>query len=75
MNVRPDVFFAGDRSPNLPLLESVRPIDQGTFISTSGIGTYPAASVVMTDLCDRITLAALGFFLFQVYRTPEPAHH
>jgi len=40
MNVRPGVFYAGDRSPNLFFCGE--PIDQGTFISTSGICTDPA---------------------------------
>jgi hypothetical protein len=40
MNVRPGVFYAGDRSPNL--FFCCEPIDQGTFIPTSGICTYPA---------------------------------
>jgi hypothetical protein len=63
MNVRPAVFFAGDRSSQSAV---VFVSDRSrTFISTSGTCICPAASGMTTDLSDRVILAALGFSCFR----------
>jgi hypothetical protein len=66
-NERPPrrIFCGGSIAKSASAFVVTRSIDQGTFISTSGICTYPAASGMMTDLSDRTILAALGFSCFR----------
>jgi len=64
MNVRPVVFLCGGSIAKSALV--FEPIDQGTFISTSGIGICPDRKrKPMTDLHDRIVPAAMGFSCFR----------
>jgi len=63
MNVRPGVFYAGDRSPNLFYLVSDRSRDVHSDFRDLHLPCTQAHP--MTDLRDRIVHAALGFSCFR----------